>query len=242
MNPDLDLVKEYFAKLLITQYRGKPRAEATVSLLAALPGCDGLLAQEMAAFDLNTATGAQLDILGRIVGVNREVFGLDLEHTFFSFTRYDGEPESVGFGRYADDPYSDDLFLRYNNWATYTLTDFEMRTLIKLKIIFNSAFSSYKNLKDALYAAFSGDIDVVEPTIYAEDGFSFTRYDASPASVGFGRYDDDPYSGNVLRYSQYEVMKLDFNVKAVYANAWAAAEFLGIVPKPMGVAYESHLI
>jgi hypothetical protein len=45
-----------------------------------------------------------------------------------------------------------------------------------------------------------------------------------------------------MRYSEYEVMKLDFYYKAVYTNAWAAAEFLGIIPKPMGVAYESHLI
>ena len=239
---DIEAIKNYYGGLLIVQYKTKPKAQATVRLLAALPNGDGLLDQEMACFDLNTAVGVQLDILGRIVGVQREVYGLDLEHTFFSFTRYDGEPDSIGFGRYTDNPYSTDLFLRYNNWAVYTLTDFELRTLIKLKIIFNNAYSSLKDLKEGLYAAFAGDIDVVEPTPYAEDGFSLTRYNASPASVGFGRYDDDPYSGNVLRYSQYEVMKLDFYYKAIYTNAWAAAEFLGIVPKPMGVAYESHLI
>lgn len=239
---DIEAIKKYYSDLLIVQYRTKPRAIATVRLLAALPNGDGLLDQEIACFDLNTAVGAQLDILGKIVGVQREVYGLDLEHTFFSFTRYDGEPDSIGFGRYTDNPYSTDLFLRYNNWAVYTLTDFELRTLIKLKIIFNNAYSSLKDLKEGLYAAFAGDIDVSEPSLYREDGFNFTRYDGTPESYGFGLYTDEPYEGSIIRYSEYEVMKLDFYYKAVYTNAWAAAEFLGIIPKPCGVGYESHII
>jgi len=239
---DIEAIKNYYGGLLIVQYKTKPKAQATVRLLAALPNGDGLLDQEMACFDLNTAVGVQLDILGRIVGVQREVYGLDLEHTFFSFTRYADTPDSVGFGRYTDNPYSTDLWLRYNNWAVYTLTDFELRTLIKLKIIFNNAYSSLKDLKEGLYAAFAGDIDVSEPSPYGEDIFNFTRYDGTPESYGFGLYTDDPYEGSIMRYSEYEVMKLDFYYKAIYTNAWAAAEFLGIVPKPMGVAYESHLI
>jgi len=239
---DIEAIKNYYGGLLIVQYKTKPKAQATVRLLAALPNGDGLLDQEMACFDLNTAVGVQLDILGRIVGVQREVYGLDLSHTFFSFTRYADTPDSVGFGRYTDNPYSTDLWLRYNNWAVYTLTDFELRTLIKLKIIFNNAYSSLKDLKEGLYAAFAGDIDVSEPSPYGEDIFNFTRYDGTPESYGFGLYTDEPYEGSIMRYSEYEVMKLDFYYKAIYTNAWAAAEFLGIVPKPMGVAYESHLI
>lgn len=239
---DTEAIKKYYSDLLITQYRTKPKAVATIKEMTTLPNADGILDQARTCFDLDTAAGVQLDILGKIVGVSREVYGLDLEHSFFSFTRYDGEPESVGFGRYADNPYSGDLLLRYNNWAVYTLTDFELRTLIKLRIIFNSAFSSFKNIKEALYAAFIGDIDVSEPTPAGENLFNFTRYDGTPDSYGFGLYTDDPYEGDIMRYSEYEIMKLDYFVKPLYAKAWAAAEFLGIVPKPMGVSYETHLI
>lgn len=239
---DIEAIKSYYEALLIFQYRTKAKAKEHIRLLAGLPACDGMLEQEMTCFDLATASGEQLEFLGRIVGVEREVYGLDLEHSFFSFTRYADTPDSVGFGRYTDDPYSTDLLLRYNNWAVYTLTDFEMRALIKLKIIFNNAYSSLKYLKEALYTAFAGDIDVSEPSPVGDEIFNFTRFDGSPESYGFGRFDDDPYEGSIMRYSEYEVMKLDYYVKTLYYNAWAAAEYLGIVPKPCGVLCETHLI
>lgn len=239
---DIDAIKKYYSDLLITQYRTKARAVATIKELVNVANQDDIIGQLLSCFDIDSAVGPQLDILGKIVGVKREVYGLDLEHSYFSFTRYDGSPASIGFGRYTDNPYSEDLFLRYNTWAIYTLTDFELRALIKLRIIFNSAFSSFKNIKESLYAAFSGGIDVAEPSPSGESLFSFTRFDGTPASVGFGRFSDDPYSGNIMRYAEYEIMKLDYFVKPVYAKAWAAAEFLGLVPKPMGVKYETHLI
>jgi hypothetical protein len=157
-------VLDYYTSKLIVQYRTKPNALATIELLANLAFCDGLMEVEPTCFDLETAVGAQLDILGRIVGVPREVYGLDLEHTFFNFTRYIAEPTSIGFGRYADDPYSADLFWRYNflNSAVYTLTDVELLTLIKLKIILNNIYSSFKNLKEAIYDFFGSDIDVMD--------------------------------------------------------------------------------
>lgn len=240
---NLDEIKDYYGGLLIVQYRAKPKAQATVRALSVLPDGDGILDQELVCFDLDTAAGEQLDFLGRIVGIPREVYGLDLNHTFFSFTRYDGTPDSIGFGRYSDNPYPSDLFYRYNNWASYTLTDFEMRALIKLKIIFNNAYSSLANIKTAFFTAFSGDIDVSEPSPNNGDFFNFTRYDGTPASNGFQLYTDpQPGTINIMRYGEYAVMKLNFYVKNVYKNAWAAAEFLKIVPKPMGVDYETNYI
>lgn len=151
-----------YQKLLIVQYRMKPKAKATVRLLANQSLCDGLTLDLMRAFDLDVSLGAQLDILGRIVGVPRNVYGLDLVHTFFELTDYEEETPTVGFGRYLDNPYSTDLFLRYNTDATYSMSDFEMREVIRMKIIQNNIWSNLKDLVEALYAGFGSEITLVD--------------------------------------------------------------------------------
>ncbi len=144
------LLLQYYSDLNIVQYKILPKAEDTIKLLVNQALCDGLPQQEQACFDLETALGEQLTIIGWIVGANRNVYGLDLAHTYFSFTRYVGTPSSVGFGRFSDVPYGDDIWLRYNSTGNYVLTDFELRAFIKLKIIYNNTYSSYKGLKEAL--------------------------------------------------------------------------------------------
>ncbi len=64
-------ILEYYAKLLIIQYRDKPKAFATIKLLASLVVMDQLPNDVMSAFDIDTAVGAQLDILGKYAGVQR---------------------------------------------------------------------------------------------------------------------------------------------------------------------------
>lgn len=105
-----------------------------------------------------------------------------------------------------------------------------------------------RNLKNALYATFQGGIDIVDD-IYSDDAgvyyFAFRRYTSiTLPGVGFGRYTQVPYTGNgdFFRYTQYNLMSLVYNVKTVYANAFAAAQFLNIVPKPMGVALTVNYI
>ncbi len=199
---DLDTLLDYYAKLLIIQYRTLPKAEATIKCLVDNSMCDGLPLQLKACFDLDTAVGSQLTILGIIVGVPRNVYGLDLEHTFFQFTRYSGSPTGVGFGLYSDSPYPISLFRRYQNNATYTLTDFELRSLIRLKIIYNNTFSSLKNIVDGLWDIFGSEVQVVDN----------------------------------------RNMTITFNVDSVYTNAMLAAEYLGILPKPMGVSATVNLV
>lgn len=241
----LQEILEYYANRLIIQYRVKSKARDTIKCLVDQSVCDGIMAQLKTCFDLDTAVGNQLDILGRIVGVPRNVIGLDLEHTFFSFVRYDEGPvfpDRPGFGHYADDPYPTGLFRRYANTGTYTLTDYELRVLIKLKIVFNTAGSSFKGLKEALFRYFNGDIDIVTNSPI-EDNFNFTSYNGVPDSNGFGRYSDSPYPSNHwLRYADYTIMSLTYNVLQVYHNAFEAAIYLNIVPKPAAVGYDVNYI
>lgn len=157
MATDLNLLS-YYSNLLIAQYRTQPKMIATTQLLVNQSLCDGLPQELQVCFDLDTAIGAQLNILGEIVGVPRNIYGLDLTHTFFGYTNYVGTPAAIGFGSYTDSPYSSSLFRSYFDSATYILTDFEMRTLIQIKIIFNNTFSSTKNIVAALWSLFGYNV------------------------------------------------------------------------------------
>ncbi len=186
----------YYSGLLISQYRTKPKMVATSQLLASLPSCDGLPQELQVCFDLETASGAQLNILGEIVGVPRNIYGLDLTHTFFAYTDYATSVGGLGFGSYTDSPYSSSLFRSYFDSATYSLTDFEMRTLIKIKILFNNIFSSTKNIVDGLWDLFGYDVSFIDN----------------------------------------KDMTITYKVVNPYQTAFIAAQYLNILPRPMGVA------
>ena len=63
----------------------------------------------------------------------------------------------VAFYRYSDTVDPTKLFSRYNSTATYVMSDFEFLSLIKLKILFNTAPLRLKAIKEGLYAIFAGD-------------------------------------------------------------------------------------
>lgn len=237
----LNEILDIYAGYLIIQYKNKEKAKAETKLIANCSVCDQLAQLEKECWDLETALGSQLTILGKIVGVPRSIIGLDLEHTFFNFTRYSGTPTSIGFGRYSDIPYSSDIFDRYENDSIYTLTDFELRTLIKLKIIYNTKISSMKYLTEALYSYFGTDISLsdngISKDVSASTFFSFTRYSGTPDSVGFGLYADDPYPSDLFdRYVYHYFMTIMYQVKKIYELAFEAGIYLDIIPRPMGCA------
>lgn len=61
---------EYLSNLLIIQYFNKPKAKATIKAVAKMFPTD-LILQVVNGFDLETATGEQLDILAKYIGVER---------------------------------------------------------------------------------------------------------------------------------------------------------------------------
>jgi hypothetical protein len=65
-----ELVK-YYADLLILQYKNKPNAYATVQAVVKPLMMDQLPLQVLDALNIDTAVGAQLDIIGKYVGVSR---------------------------------------------------------------------------------------------------------------------------------------------------------------------------
>ena len=68
---DLEIA-QYYADLLIMQYRDKPKATATVTAFAQMLVDGQLPLAVQNAFDINTAVGGQLDIIGKYAGVTRD--------------------------------------------------------------------------------------------------------------------------------------------------------------------------
>lgn len=64
-------IENYYKNLLIIQYHDKPKAQAVVSNWVDCMAGDGLLLQLYNAFNVDTTTGAQLDAIGRFLGVER---------------------------------------------------------------------------------------------------------------------------------------------------------------------------
>lgn len=62
---------EYYANLLILQYIKKPKATATVKAFVAPLVMDFMPLAVQEAFNVNTAIGVQLDVIGKYVGASR---------------------------------------------------------------------------------------------------------------------------------------------------------------------------
>ena len=77
----------YYADLLIAQYRTGAKARAQVAITGKQIVADDLSDSLQTAFDLDTAVGAQLDIIGKYVGVNRNI-GVASAAAYFGFWTY----------------------------------------------------------------------------------------------------------------------------------------------------------
>jgi hypothetical protein len=192
---------EYYSDLLIVQYQDQPNMIATAQLLVNQSLCDGLPQELQTCFDLNSAVGDQLTIIGEIVGVPRNIFGLDLQNTFFNYTDYVGEPAAIGFGSYTESPYPTSLFRSYFDSATYTMTDAQMQQVIQLKILFNNCYSSTKDIVAGLWELF----------------------------------------GNYVSYIDNKNMTVTINVVNPYQTIFIIAQYLNIIPRPMGVGLTLNL-
>ena len=167
-----------------------PKFQQFIQLVSNQSTCDGLFLELQDCFDLNVAVGEQLTILGEIVGVPRNVFGINPYADYFNFTRATTEPASNGFNR-ATTLVDTEYFQRAQVNYTYTLTDQQLFWLIQLKVIFNNTYSSFSALKNALWNTYQGGIDIVAPDA-GYTYFNFTRATSEPSSIGFNRTAGDP--------------------------------------------------
>ena len=167
----LQQLEDYYANLLIIQYNGKPKAKATIRLLVDLLWVNVILLQIRDAFDWRTATGAQLEIIGKWVGVDRFYNGQLFEfRPWFTLLPYGEDYDNLqgGFSRYNDFSEKDGGFLDYDNIrpTQNQLVDDAFRIMIGLKIIKNSISATCKNIDEAIWNYFEGQVYTVwEPDL-----------------------------------------------------------------------------
>jgi hypothetical protein len=81
-------VVQYYVDLLILQYRRKPNARRTVAAFVREAVADLLWLRLADAFDLETASGRQLDILAKYIGLSRYYEDMQAPHDYFGFADY----------------------------------------------------------------------------------------------------------------------------------------------------------
>lgn len=148
-----------YVNLLIIQYRNKAKARATIDLFVR-PAFENLFGINE-AFDIDTAIGNQLDILGRWVGVSRMVVGVDLAKIYYELSDYDALSD-VGMSTYDNSVSAIFKTYRSTEESIYTLTDDQFRTLIKLKILTNHTNSTSQSIDTLIFDFFSTDVIIYD--------------------------------------------------------------------------------
>lgn len=169
---DIEELKTYYSDLLIVQYKQKEKARATIALLVEQVLADGIIFDVLDGYDLDSAVGEQLDVLGKWVGVDRFFDGADYGDSVFGFADavFSGGVSSyiTGF----DDATllnKNGIFLDAEQAITtgLRLNDDAFRILIRFKILQNNIDHSDKAINDALFATFGN-------TIFAKDNLDMT--------------------------------------------------------------------
>lgn len=165
---DINEIVDYYSNLLIIQYNNKPKASATIQLMVTELIANGILFDIRDGYDIDTAVGAQLDILGKYIGVNR-IFQDNILTNMFSLETYtESDPtleDRWGFVTYANFATTlENGVVNYQSVLTtnFLLNDADYRTLLKLKIIQNYSNGSHKQIDDAMFAFFGNEITVVQ--------------------------------------------------------------------------------
>ena len=170
MANDYDKLKkqliEYYQDLLIVQYHDKPKAKAMIKAEMEETLANLLDIQVRDAFDVDTAVGVQLDIIGKWVGVDRIFKGQMFDNkSWFSLTRYNEptNPLQGGFSRFDNFDTLEGGFLTYDFIVSTRnkINDTDFRMLIKLKIIRNNIKHSPKDIDEAMYKLFADTLYTV---------------------------------------------------------------------------------
>ncbi len=143
-----DLIK-YYSALLISQYQALPKARATIEAVVGEAVADLLVTQVRDAFNLDTAVGPQLDMLGALVGARRDYHGAPIAKKHFQLAPYAdwaiGAPTTFiyGFSTYGG-PRQFHSFATYHDTTapSYFLSDMDYRRMIKYVAALNTLGSS----------------------------------------------------------------------------------------------------
>ena len=160
MSTNSDLI-DYYANLLILQYLDKPKANATIKALVkqALPY--ELLVSIRDGFSIEGAIGVQLDTVAKYVGADREAVGTAFDRAYWGAVEYNAvSPFDFSVCISYGDIVPDVQIRNYteSSQSLYSLTDAELRTIIKLSITKNYSNGSVYDIDTILDALFGTDV------------------------------------------------------------------------------------
>lgn len=165
MSAVTDQLTDYYLDRLILQYKNKKNARATVALVTPVQLADGIAFDVRDAYNLDTAQGKQLDVLGKYVGLPRNIAPV-APKPFFQMGSYSQATPTdypYGFTSYnrTTGNYTG-IWASYKNFGTQTtdLPDNLYSLMIRLKIYDNAMNGTLKGIVDYLWAFFTYDIQV----------------------------------------------------------------------------------
>lgn len=170
-NLELQNIKEWAKNLLIIQYSQSKKNRAFIDLLVDIIFANNLpLKIRDLCLNVEESIGAQLDIVGKWVGIDRYYNAIDLwEHTYTALVNYENISSDIyeqwqgGFSTFENFDSQDGGFLTWEAWQdtrtkVNAMGDEYFRSLIKLKIIKNSINHTCKNIDDAIWKWSNGQV------------------------------------------------------------------------------------
>lgn len=192
---DAQLV-EYYTNLLIIQYNSKARAAGQVEAYASAATIYDLALEVVYGYDVETAAGVQLDVIGAFVGIARNALGTPFDDDYYRALIKLAIFKNYSNGSLADiDALSETLFAE----IPFRLVDDGSMGLSYLFEDKDEAFVTDalslglipKPAGVGLVVAFTEDLDLV---------FGYADYDEPvPGTLGYGTY-ELPGTGGWLSY------------------------------------------
>ena len=145
-----------YRDLLIIQYKKLVNARSTTEAFVKLAIADMLEFTVRDGFNIDTAVGRQLDIIGGLIGVSRRMADQITDKTFMVMPPYAGISGSdFGLWGYGDTPPRWFMY-RYADFDgyIYILDDSTFRRLIKFAAMSQSMLFSLDNINNLLYTFF----------------------------------------------------------------------------------------
>lgn len=240
-------VENYYADLIIIQYRNKPKARATVKLGADLYLADGLVFDLQNVLNIDTAIGVQLDLIGKILGCNRNIFGLNIDKKYFSFEKDLSHIDTVAdyaalLAYDTTDISVDDVILvesdtNHNNKATLYKWDGAAWNYVEDSRI-SYGYSDKNTLSVGLWKSYRNSIGSAF-TLLDSDYRPLLKFKAlyNLRKGSWAEMDEIYYRvfGNDLEIINNFDATISYNVSPDISLAYQVANYLGWIKPPLGI-------
>jgi len=150
---------QYYSALLPIQFRGLPKATATMNILVKQALADFMASQLAVCFDLETAEGNQLDILAKYIGVNRNS-NIPASVLLFSYANALGGGPFQGFNSVGSSTLNGYVYDSVNeiDFPTTAFTDVQFLFVLQLQIALNHFDVTFSYIQSFLEEFFPGQI------------------------------------------------------------------------------------